>query len=145
MWLFSSSEEKFNYPSVGFPFHQHSNIFGEISHLAGLSGGNKTPFKDLCQRNKGKTVSKLMTEFGIILKMETKSTCSKYLSYFNGYNSVSDRSGRCDKKRNSGALIIACRSVLFLTEMTLAKVIELLGVLVFPYWNVSFRRARICV
>lgn len=33
----------------------------KISHLTGLFGGNETPFKDLCQRNKGKTVSKLMT------------------------------------------------------------------------------------
>ena len=25
----------------------------KISHLTGLFGGNETPFKDLCQRNKG--------------------------------------------------------------------------------------------
>lgn len=49
-----------------------------------------------------------MTEFEIIfLKIKNKSTLFIALSYFNIYNSVSDRTGISGKNRNSGISSVA--------------------------------------
>lgn len=74
---------------MGLPLLQHSNIWEKFHILLVFLEEIKHLLKIIVREIRIKAVSKLITEFGIILKMETKSPYSKYLSYFSGCNSVS--------------------------------------------------------